>query len=264
MYRKQKALEKEWAKLNRAEERYLAKNANREDSRLNRLLEEKVPANLQGTLDAAFSKAFALVFEKGVDVIEKTYDKEKLQQGFRVNEYAAGLKGDRKSLKNFSKSASQGKNLNLLLSGVSGVGLGILGIGIPDIVIFTGLVLKGLYEMSLNYGFAYDSEDEKRFILLLIRGAFSHGAELTKINDEVNRFIEKGGFAEEAGASGSLAEDIAAASSCMSKELLYMKFLQGIPVVGAVGGAYDYIYMRRIMKYAALKYQRRLYADMMP
>ena len=30
----------------------------------------------------------------------------------------------------------------------------------------------------------------------------------------------------------------------MSKELLYMKFLQGIPVVGTVGGAYNTVYLR--------------------
>ena len=43
----------------------------------------------------------------------------------------------------------------------------------------------------------------------------------------------------------------------LSKELLYMKFLQGVPVIGAVGGAYDVIYMKQISEYANLKYQRR-------
>jgi hypothetical protein len=49
----------------------------------------------------------------------------------------------------------------------------------------------------------------------------------------------------------------------MSTELLYMKFLQGIPVVGAVGGAYDAIYMKRVGKYAELKYRRRFYLNRM-
>ena len=44
------------------------------------------------------------------------------------------------------------------------------------------------------------------------------------------------------------------------KELLYMKFLQGIPVVGAVGGAYDAVYMKRITEYAELKYRHRYLA----
>ena len=36
-----------------------------------------------------------------------------------------------------------------------------------------------------------------------------------------------------------------------------MKFLQGIPVVGAVGGLYDAVYMKRINEYANLKYKKR-------
>jgi hypothetical protein len=54
-------------------------------------------------------------------------------------------------------------------------------------------------------------------------------------------------------------EAIKSAAGCLSKELLYMKFLQGIPVVGAIGGAYDAIYMKQIMEYAELKYRRRFY-----
>ena len=38
-----------------------------------------------------------------------------------------------------------------------------------------------------------------------------------------------------------------------------MKFLQGIPVVGAVGGIYDAVYMKQVMEYAELKYRRRFY-----
>ena len=43
----------------------------------------------------------------------------------------------------------------------------------------------------------------------------------------------------------------------LSKELLYMKFLQGIPIVGAVGGFYDAFYMKSITKYANIKYRKR-------
>ena len=46
-------------------------------------------------------------------------------------------------------------------------------------------------------------------------------------------------------------------SSLLSKELLYMKFLQGIPIAGAVGGIYDAVYMKRVTEYANLKYKRR-------
>ena len=47
----------------------------------------------------------------------------------------------------------------------------------------------------------------------------------------------------------------------MSGELLYMKFLQGIPIVGAVGGAYDFVYMKQINEYAKIKYHKRFLAE---
>lgn len=35
------------------------------------------------------------------------------------------------------------------------------------------------------------------------------------------------------------------------------------PVVGAVGGVYDAVYMKRVMTYAELKYRRRFYYNKM-
>ena len=256
-------LEKEWTKIENQELKYLNKRIEKKDSRFNQLLEKKVPDNLQNTLDMAFAKAFWLVFEKGTGVIEKTYKKDELEKDYQINEYIADIKGSHKSLKKFTKKASGAGNVNLLLSGVSGVGLGILGIGVPDIVLFTGLMLKSIYEIALNYGFDYQTEEEKKFILLVIQGAMSYGEELQEINEELNEFMKTGRFSEkysfEEIASGKepLKQMIEKAAGCLSKELLYMKFLQGIPVVGAAGGAYDAIYMKKVVEYAKMKYQRR-------
>ena len=52
-------------------------------------------------------------------------------------------------------------------------------------------------------------------------------------------------------------KQISKTAQVLSNELLYMKFLQGIPIVGAVGGFYDAIYMKRITKYVNLKYKKR-------
>ena len=253
MWEKQSPLQKEWSKLIKQETAYLEKRLGQSDSKLTKFLEGKVPPNLQGTLDKTFFKAFHTVFEKGTGVIEKTYKKEELRKQYQINDYMAGLSDTRKSLKAFSKKASGSGTINLAISGVSGVGLGVLGIGIPDIVVFTGLVLKSIYEIALNYGFDYESEDEKRFILLLIRGALTHGKEMQEINGRVNAYIEN----ERHVAAETFEECIGAAAGCMSKELLYMKFLQGIPIVGAVGGAYDVVYLKQITEYANLKYKKR-------
>lgn len=246
-------LEKEWLKLEKEESAFMDKAMHKEDSKLNQFLENKVPGGLQKTLDDTFAKAFQLIFEKGTDIIEKSYKKEDIEKDYQINSYAANVKENRRNLKAFSKKASGAGRANLLLSGVSGIGMGVLGVGIPDIVVFTGLMLRSVYETSLHYGFPYDSEEEKKFILLLIQGAVCHDTNLLRINDELNAFMESGKFS----ADFDMNECIQKAAGALSKELLYMKFLQGIPVVGAVGGAYDVIYMKKINKFAELKYRRR-------
>ena len=78
---KKNALEAEWSLFQKKEENFLASREVKKDSYLNQKLADKVPAKLQGQLDKAFAKAFGMVFEKGTDVIEKTYKKEELQKG---------------------------------------------------------------------------------------------------------------------------------------------------------------------------------------
>ena len=253
---KKTALEKECFKLAKKEQAYLQKRMQKKDSKLNQFLENKVPAGLQSKLDGAFFKAFQLVFEKGTGVIEKTYNRDELQKTYSINEYAAEVRNNSKSLKTFSKKAATAGGINLVLSGASGIGLGVLGIGLPDIALFTGFMLKSLYEIALDFGFDYKDEEEKRFILLLIRGALSYGEELKSIDDEINFYIDYGTFGKPAEIDACIKD----AAGCLSKELLYMKFLQGIPIVGVVGGAYDAVYMKKIVEYAEMKYRRRFYS----
>ena len=47
----------------------------------------KIPEKLKITLDALFEKAFYLVFEKGTDIIEKTYNKRELEAKHISNDY---------------------------------------------------------------------------------------------------------------------------------------------------------------------------------
>ena len=239
------------------EQAFLKRNEEKNASFLDRTLEAKVPARLQETLDKAFEKAFGLIFEKGTDVIEKTYSREKIEHTYKVDAYAAGLLENKKTLRTFTKKAQAAGSKNLLLAGVEGVGLGILGIGLPDIPLFTGMILKSIYETALHYGYSYDTEEEKYFILLLIQGALSYGDALRQINEQTDRYIM-----EQTVPQGyDSGEQIRKTSSVLSKELLYMKFLQGIPVAGVIGGAYDSIYLKRILDYGKIKYRKRFLMD---
>lgn len=243
----------EWDELCKKERYFLEQRQKKKETALNQFLAEKVPEKLQYTLDRAFEKAFLLVFEKGTEVIEKTYNKPLLEKEFSVNVYADEIYGSRKSLHAFSKRAGQAGIRNLAFSGVSGVGMGLLGIGLPDIPIFTGMILKCIYEIALNYGFEYASEEEKYFVLLLIEGSVSYGKHLEQVEHKIESFILGAHLPD----GYIAAEQITSTSNMLSKELLYMKFLQGIPVIGVVGGAYDAVYMKQIAEYAKLKYQKR-------
>lgn len=254
---KKKALKKEWDLVKKKEENFLEERREKKDSALNRLLADKVPEKLQSTLDAAFSKAFSVVFHKGTTFIEKTYRRETMEEDFIINSYAIDVKKGTKGLRTFSRNAGKAGAKNLAISGVEGIGLGLLGIGLPDIPIFVAVVLKNMYELALSYGYSYESEEERYWILLLIRGAFVYGDNLKKVNRESDRFIKEGTLPEGYDAEEAIRE----ASAELSKELLYMKFLQGIPVAGAAGGAYDVIYLRRIQRYSGIKYRKRFLYD---
>lgn len=250
---RQTPLQKEWALLRKKEQAFVKKQSGRAEPPLDGLLAGRVPETLQNTLDAAFEKAFALIFEKGTAVIEKACRKEALEKEYKVNLYASEVDGSRKSLQKFRKGAGKAGDRNLLLSGVSGVGMGVLGIGLPDIPLFTAMALKALYETALHYGFDYHEEAERCFLLLLIEAAASRGEAFTEADRRVEDFIRypllPAGYSRE--------EQVKRASKALSAELLYMKFLQGVPIIGAVGGACDAVCMKRLTAYAGLKYQKR-------
>jgi len=251
------AWQEEWLSLRRQESKFLRNGGEKKNSAINSLLEDKVPENLQGTLDAAFCKAFQLIFEKGTAVIEKTYNKEQREKDFKENEQSAEFQGGRHRFRLFSRKANSTSNKNLLLSGVEGIGLGVLGIGLPDIPLFTAVMLRSIYQVAIDYGYEYESEKEKYFILKLIQTALSFGDDLKDGDLAINLFIKEGRMPDDY----DRLEQISETSATMSTELLYMKFLQGLPVVGAVGGAYDTVYLQKVLKYAKMKYHRRLLTD---
>ena len=99
-------------------------------------LEAKVPEKVRINLEKAFCKAFSVVFQHGNSLIEKTYNKEELQKDHEIQAYAVQIKGNCKELRKMSKNAGAADLRNMALTTVEGAGLGLLGIGIPDIVIF--------------------------------------------------------------------------------------------------------------------------------
>lgn len=257
IFNKKDAKDKEWDLLIKREDKMIRKRNNQKESQINKLLEDKVPEKLQSTLNTAFKKAFEVVFSKGSGIIEKTYDKDRYNFEYVERERIHAEKENRKSLRSFSKAASSGKNKNILISGVEGLGMGALGVGIPDIPIFTGVILKSIYEMAMSYGFEYESDFEKFFILKIIEVSMQESDIFEKQNDELNNFIDNVDKYEIEISNEDLDYQIRAAANSVSKEMLYMKFVQGIPIIGIAGGITNTVYLKKIVDYAELKYKRR-------
>jgi len=138
-------------------------------------LESRIPEKVYTGLESAFCKGFGVVFDQGRAIIEKGYSKEDLQADHAIRDLAVQLKGGRKELKQMYRSAKQADFVNMAVTTAEGIGLGALGVGMPDIVLFLGNLLKGIYETALHYGFDYDSRQEQLLILTMMQTALSHG-----------------------------------------------------------------------------------------
>lgn len=260
------ALEKEWDHIIR-QERKMVPAERRNLSSWKKMLEDKIPDRVYENLRAAFGKAFALIFEKGEVLIEKTYNKEELLKDFAIRDYAVGVKGDRKTLKEVRRKSGSSDLTNMTISAVEGIGLGILGIGLPDIVIFTGILLKGIYETALHYGFDYDDLKEKLLILKMMEASLLEGDDWIRANKEVNEWLRCGvpsgtgkyyqGCSEEVCLNLALREQVRKTADVFALDMLLLKFVQGLPVVGIAGGAANPVYYNRVMKYVKLMYQKR-------
>lgn len=217
-------------------------------------LESRIPEKVYIGLESAFCKGFGLVFDQGRAIIEKGYNKEDIQADHAIRDFAVQIKGGRKELKKMHRSAKQSDLKNLAVTTVEGVGLGALGVGMPDIVLFLGTLLKGVYETALNYGFDYESQQEKLFILKMMQTALSTGEDWTNRNAEVEKMLvlETVKITDE-----DFDRQLKQTVSAFAVDMLLLKFIQGLPLVGIIGGAANPVYYSKVMKYVQVKYRKR-------
>lgn len=217
-------------------------------------LGEKIPGKVYTGLESAFCKGFSLVFNQGRVVIEKSYSKENLQQNHTIRDFAVQLKGGRKELKAVNKSAKRSDSLNMVVTTAEGVALGALGIGLPDIVLFISTLLKGVYETALNYGFDYALPEEQYMILNMMAASLIMGEERPEWDDMIDGMIVE---MPRDVTKAVLDEQIRETASVFAMDMLILKFIQGLPVVGVFGGVANPIYYNRVLKYVRLKYRKR-------
>lgn len=273
MLNKLSPLEREWNAFLRKEEKAVKRYEKVTEPFWEKKLKTVIPEQVREKLEAAFYTAFKAILKNGLGTIEKTYSKERLQAEFKTREYAQTVLSTRKNLAACRKNAGKQTVRNVAFSGAEGAVLGILGIGLPDIPLFLAMVFRSLYTLALHYGIDYESSREQELLLELLALSLYRGADFKKTDAQMNQKlyrmasedrVKRGRAVHQRNegtlvlAEGNVSElTIKNAAKAMSGELLYLKFLQGIPIAGIIGGLYDGIYLKKITDYAALKMERR-------
>jgi len=246
------AFEKE-LKFIRKLEREMQRDAMKADMPWKKAIESKIPPKIHSNLRAAFIAAFGVIFDNGVTVIEKTFNKEELMQEYAIRNVSVDISTTRKELADLRNEAARSDAFKSIVTTLEGVGLGVFGIGLPDIVFFIGYILKGIYETSLKYGYDYDKPEERYFILKMMSASIQKREAWIEADMEVDEIIENMVIPEEE----DLSKQIEATADAFAIDMLLMKFIQGIPLIGAVGGLSNPYYFMKIMEYVRIKYHKR-------
>ena len=254
-----KLLSKQLLKIEKKEQKILNKKPNKlikeNLTPFKNKIEAKIPDKLKKTMDIAFYKGFQVVFEKGTKYIEKTYNKEEINIQHDVNNYYIDRNTSKKSIRTMDIKPNKSRIVNKSIATIEGAGLGLLGLGLPDIPLLISVILKTIYEISLSYGFNYESNNEKIYILNLISAAVTteevQGRYNTKV-DELSGNIDFNGIVNE-----NLDDEMKETSHNLFEVMVTSKFIQGIPIIGVVGSITNYNVVNKIGKYASLKYKKR-------
>lgn len=246
------ACEKE-LKYIQKQERKLQKQAMASEGAWKRALEGVIPDKIYINLRAAFATAFTIIFDKGIDVIEKTYNKENLMRDFEAQNQAVDDAQSQRELRKFRNDVSKSSRWKSIVTTAEGVGLGVLGIGLPDIVLFIGFLLQSVYEVALKYGYDYNKPEERFLILKMMAAAIQKREKWIEADMEVDDLLK----AHKIPDIDELQDQIGLTADTFALDMLVMKFIQGLPVVGVLGGLLNPVYYNKIMDYTRLKYHKR-------
>ncbi|WP_300900440.1 EcsC family protein, partial [Helicobacter rodentium] len=126
---KKSPIEKELERIARDEKKLEKQAVEYHAAKWKETLEQRIPSRIHTNLQKAFCMAFELIFERGTNLIEKTYSKDTIEKEFQIHDFAVNLKGGKKELRHLKADVNRGNLVNMAVSTIEGVGLGILGIG---------------------------------------------------------------------------------------------------------------------------------------
>ena len=252
--RERRLLLREYIKLERKEKKFLSEKER--SPGLFSKVRDKVPEKAMKSLEAAFEKGFFFLFDKGSGLIDKIGGIEKSRQN--AEKYHRSL--ERMILKStldaVDRSAASKIRITQTTTALEGFGLGVVGIGLPDIPIFLAMLLKTCYEIAASYGIDYREDEEQPYTLELLKVAFSQGEERRRYSEECDRLgrdIDDSEYVE----CDVSEEDMKAVSHVLAADMLVGKFIQGQAIVGVIGGVQNYQLVARVARVARIKYKKR-------
>jgi len=258
--KKEKIIDSQRKKLIKREEKFFYKKENEYIKNkilpIKEKIEEKIPDKMLETFEKAFEKGFYFVFEKGTSLIEKSYNSEKLRNEADINEYILAKRVNNKNLNRIDKKVKRGVIINKGITTAEGTVLGVFGIGLPDIPVFLSVILRTVYEICLNYGFNYDSDEERAFILNVICASANKTSEKILYSNEADRI----GYSIDNKICSNIdvKNMIKETSRNLSENIIFSKVIQGIPIVGIYGGLSNFRLISDISEVASIKYKKRL------
>ena len=95
-----------------------------------------VPDRARQALTAAFVKAFEVVLDKGDGLIHKGLDTDGLRVAFAAQDRQAMARMNSKNLRAVGAQARRVRRRGAGVALAEGVGLGLVGVGLPDIPLF--------------------------------------------------------------------------------------------------------------------------------
>ena len=143
---------REMRRVQREEEKYLAYRP-KKDAPDKKTIRDRIPEKTYRALEAAFEKGFRLLFDKGGGIIEKTGSIDKARMRFEEFDDSLERTVHPDTLRAIDKSASSKVRSGKFVGTADGTVLGVFGMGMPDIPIFLGLLLKQCYEIAASYGY---------------------------------------------------------------------------------------------------------------
>ncbi|MDR3593832.1 EcsC family protein [Clostridium sp.] len=258
--KKERILNSQKKKLLKREEKFFNKKENEyiknKISPIKEKLEEKIPEKMLDKFEKAFERGFYYVFEKGTIIIEKSYNSERLKEEADINEYILSKKVNNKNLNRIDKEVKKSVFINKSITTAEGAVLGALGIGLPDIPVFIGIVLKTVYEICLRYGFNYNSKEEKAFILNIISASADKTDKRILYSNEADRIGYN--IDNKLNVNINIDKMVKDASRNLSENIILSKVIQGVPIIGIYGGISNYKLISDISEVASIKYKKRL------